>query len=116
MVSSMGGLTMPQLVFAAAIGFSNDSDFIEPSDLSTGFVAEEECRRAARSSSARIRRETQRAPRAELLSYSSLLDELALSVFFSGFESEVSGFESEPVSFDSLPSRDSEALALVFRA
>ena len=48
MVSSMGGLTMPQLVFAAAIGFSNDSDFIEPSDLSTGFVAEEECRRAAK--------------------------------------------------------------------
>src|SRR5919197_5123263 len=30
MDSSMGALTMPQLVFAAAIGFSNDSDVLKP--------------------------------------------------------------------------------------
>jgi LCP family protein required for cell wall assembly len=48
MVSSMGALTMPQLVFAAVIGFSNDTDFIEPTDLQSGFVAQEECQRAVR--------------------------------------------------------------------
>jgi LCP family protein required for cell wall assembly len=51
MVSSMGALTMPQLVFAAAIGFSNDSDFLKPSgETAAGnlVIAPEECERAVK--------------------------------------------------------------------
>ena len=51
MVSSMGALTMPQLVFAALIGFSNDSDFLKPSgETAAGnlVIAPEECERAVK--------------------------------------------------------------------
>jgi LCP family protein required for cell wall assembly len=51
MVSSMGALTMPQLVFAAAIGFSNDSDFLKPSgetEAGNLVIAPEECERAVK--------------------------------------------------------------------
>jgi len=51
MVSSMGALTMPQLVFAAVIGFSNDSDILKPSgETAAGnlVIPPEECERAAK--------------------------------------------------------------------
>jgi LCP family protein required for cell wall assembly len=51
MVSSMGAWTMPQLVFAAAIGFSNGSDVLKPSGQ-TAFgnllIPQEECVRAVK--------------------------------------------------------------------
>ena len=50
MVSSMGGFTMPQLVFAAAIG-GGDSDVLEPSgETAAGnlVISPEECVKAAR--------------------------------------------------------------------
>ena len=42
---------MPQLVFAALIGFSNDSDFVKPSgETAAGnlVIAPEECERAVK--------------------------------------------------------------------
>jgi LCP family protein required for cell wall assembly len=51
MVSSMGAFTMPQLVFAALIGFSNDSDVLKPSgETAAGnlVIAPEECERAVK--------------------------------------------------------------------
>jgi LCP family protein required for cell wall assembly len=51
MVSSMGAFTMPQLVFAALIGFSNDSDVLKPSgETAAGnlVIAPEECNRAVK--------------------------------------------------------------------
>jgi hypothetical protein len=50
MVSSMGALTMPQLVFAAAIG-GGGTDVLEPSgETGAGnlVISPEECARAAR--------------------------------------------------------------------
>jgi LCP family protein required for cell wall assembly len=51
MVSSMGAWTMPQLVFAALIGFSNDSDVLKPageSDAGNLLIPAEECERAVK--------------------------------------------------------------------
>jgi hypothetical protein len=51
MVSSMGAWTMPQLLFAAGIGFSNDSDFLRPSgETAAGnlIIPPEECQRAVK--------------------------------------------------------------------
>ena len=51
MVSSMGAWTMPQLVFAAAIGFSNGSDVLKPSTTTAAgnlIIAPEECERAVK--------------------------------------------------------------------
>ena len=51
MVSSMGAWTMPQLVFAAVIGFSNDSDFLKPASTTAAgnlIVPPEECQRAVK--------------------------------------------------------------------
>jgi LCP family protein required for cell wall assembly len=51
MVSSMGAWTMPQLVFAALIGLSNDSDFLKPSgETAAGnlVIPPEECKRAVK--------------------------------------------------------------------
>jgi LCP family protein required for cell wall assembly len=51
MVSSMGAWTMPQLVFAAAIGFSNDSDVLKPGgETAAGnlIIPPEECLRAVK--------------------------------------------------------------------
>jgi LCP family protein required for cell wall assembly len=52
MVSSMGAWTMPQLVFAAAIGFSNDSDTLIPSGPPTAagnlIIPPSECDRAVK--------------------------------------------------------------------
>src|SRR3954452_23445234 len=51
MVSSMGGWTMPQLVFAAAIGFSNDSDVLKPNGKTAAgnlLIPQDECVRAVK--------------------------------------------------------------------
>jgi LCP family protein required for cell wall assembly len=51
MDSSMGALTMPQLVFAAAIGFSNDSDVLKPSGETPAgnlIIPPDECMRAVK--------------------------------------------------------------------
>ncbi len=51
MVSSMGALTMPQLVFAAAIGGGGGTDVLEPSSTTGAgnlVISPEECARAAR--------------------------------------------------------------------
>jgi LCP family protein required for cell wall assembly len=51
MVSSMGALTMPQLVFAAAIGGGGGTDVLEPSSTTAAgnlVISPEECARAAR--------------------------------------------------------------------
>ena len=51
MVSSMGGLDMPQLVFAAAIGFSGGTDVLKPSGTTAAgnlVVSPEECERAVK--------------------------------------------------------------------
>jgi len=51
MVSSMGALTMPQLVFAAGIGFSNDSDVLKPAGETPAgnlIIPPEECERAVK--------------------------------------------------------------------
>jgi LCP family protein required for cell wall assembly len=52
MVSSMGAWTMPQLVFAAAIGFSNGSDVLKPSGEPTAagnlIIPPSECDRAVK--------------------------------------------------------------------
>ncbi len=52
MVSSMGAWTMPQLVFAAAIGFSNGSDVLKPSGEPTAagnlIIPPSECERAVK--------------------------------------------------------------------
>jgi LCP family protein required for cell wall assembly len=51
MVSSMGALTMPQLVFAAGIGFSNDSDVLKPASTTAAgnlIIPPEECERAVK--------------------------------------------------------------------
>jgi LCP family protein required for cell wall assembly len=52
MVSSMGAWTMPQLVFAAAIGFSNGSDTLKPSGPPTAagnlIIPQDECVRAVK--------------------------------------------------------------------
>jgi LCP family protein required for cell wall assembly len=51
MVSSMGAWTMPQLVFAAVIGLSNDSDVLKPSgETAAGnlIIPPEECDRAVK--------------------------------------------------------------------
>jgi len=51
MVSSMGAWTMPQLVFAAGIGFSNGSDVLKPNgetDVGNLLIPQEECLRAAK--------------------------------------------------------------------
>src|SRR3954452_7853647 len=51
MDSSMGALTMPQLVFAAAIGFSNDSDVLKPTSTTAAgnlIIPPEECERAVK--------------------------------------------------------------------
>jgi LCP family protein required for cell wall assembly len=51
MASSMGAWTMPQLVFAAVIGFSNDSDVLKPSgETAAGnlIIAPDECQRAVK--------------------------------------------------------------------
>ncbi len=51
MVSSMGAWTMPQLVFAAAIGFSNGSDVLKPTSTTAAgnlIIAPSECDRAVK--------------------------------------------------------------------
>jgi LCP family protein required for cell wall assembly len=51
MVSSMGALTMPQLVFAAAIGSGDGTDFVKPSSATAAgneVVPQEECIRAVK--------------------------------------------------------------------
>jgi LCP family protein required for cell wall assembly len=51
MVSSMGAWTMPQLVFAAAIGFSNGSDVLKPNGqtaLGNLLIPQDECVRAVK--------------------------------------------------------------------
>jgi hypothetical protein len=51
MVSSMGAWTMPQLVFAALIGFSSDSDFLKPSGTTAAgnlIIPKDECVRAVK--------------------------------------------------------------------
>jgi LCP family protein required for cell wall assembly len=51
MVSSMGAWTMPQLVLAAAIGFSNDSDVLKPSGQTPAgnlIIPPDECERAVK--------------------------------------------------------------------
>jgi LCP family protein required for cell wall assembly len=52
MVSSMGAWTMPQLVFAAGIGFSNGSDVLKPTGLPTAagnlIIPPSECDRAVK--------------------------------------------------------------------
>jgi LCP family protein required for cell wall assembly len=51
MVSSMGAWTMPQLVFAAVIGFSNDSDVLKPAGTTAAgnlIIPPEECERAVK--------------------------------------------------------------------
>jgi LCP family protein required for cell wall assembly len=51
MASSMGAWTMPQLVFAAVIGFSNDSDVLKPSgETAAGnlIIPPDECQRAVK--------------------------------------------------------------------
>jgi LCP family protein required for cell wall assembly len=51
MVSSMGAWTMPQLVFAAAIGFSNDSDVLKPASTTAAgnlIIPPDECDRAVK--------------------------------------------------------------------
>ena len=51
MVSSMGAWTMPQLVFAAAIGFSSDSDLLTPTgetEAGNLLIPEAECERAVK--------------------------------------------------------------------
>jgi LCP family protein required for cell wall assembly len=50
-VSSMGAGTMPQLVFAAVIGFSKGSDFLKPSGTTAAgnlIIPPEECERAVK--------------------------------------------------------------------
>src|SRR5215208_825834 len=51
MVSSMGAWTMPQLVFAAGIGFSNGSDVLKPTSTTAAgnlIIPPEECERAVK--------------------------------------------------------------------
>jgi LCP family protein required for cell wall assembly len=51
MVSSMGAWTMPQLVFAAAIGFSNGSDVLKPTSTTAAgnlIIPPDECQRAVK--------------------------------------------------------------------
>jgi LCP family protein required for cell wall assembly len=51
MVSSMGAWTMPQLVFAAAIGFSNGSDVLKPTSTTSAgnlIIPQSECNRAVK--------------------------------------------------------------------
>jgi LCP family protein required for cell wall assembly len=51
MESSMGAWTMPQLVFAAAIGFSGGTDVLEPASTTAAgnlVIGEDECRRAVK--------------------------------------------------------------------
>lgn len=51
MVSSMGAWTMPQLVLAAGIGFSNGSDVLKPSSTTAAgnlIIPQEECIRAVK--------------------------------------------------------------------
>jgi LCP family protein required for cell wall assembly len=51
MVSSMGAWTMPQLVFAAVIGLSNDSDVLQPAgETAAGnlIIPQDECQRAVK--------------------------------------------------------------------
>jgi LCP family protein required for cell wall assembly len=51
MVSSMGAWTMPQLVFAAAIGFSNGSDVLKPTSTTAAgnlIIPPAECERAVK--------------------------------------------------------------------
>jgi LCP family protein required for cell wall assembly len=51
MVSSMGAWTMPQLVFAAVIGFSSDSDVLKPAGTTAAgnlLIPQEECLRAVK--------------------------------------------------------------------
>jgi LCP family protein required for cell wall assembly len=51
MVSSMGAWTMPQLVFAAVIGFNNDSDVLQPTGTTPAgnlLIPQEECLRAVK--------------------------------------------------------------------
>ena len=51
MVSSMGAWTMPQLVFAAAIGFSNGSDVLKPTSTTAAgnlIIPPSECERAVK--------------------------------------------------------------------
>jgi LCP family protein required for cell wall assembly len=51
MVSSMGAWTMPQLVFAAAIGFSSGSDILKPSTTTAAgnlIIPPSECERAVK--------------------------------------------------------------------
>ena len=51
MASSMGAWTMPQLVFAAVIGFSNDSDVLKPSGGTAAgnlIIPPDECQRAVK--------------------------------------------------------------------
>ena len=52
MVSSMGAWTMPQLVIAAAIGFSNGTDVLKPSGAPTAagnlIIPPSECERAVK--------------------------------------------------------------------
>ena len=51
MVSSMGAWTMPQLVFAAVIGFSSDSDVLKPTGTTPAgnlLIPPEECLRAVK--------------------------------------------------------------------
>jgi len=51
MVSSMGAWTMPQLVFAAVIGLSNDSDVLKPAgetEAGNLIIPQDECQRAVK--------------------------------------------------------------------
>ena len=51
MVSSMGALTMPQLVFAAGIGFSGGSDVLKPTSTTAAgnlVIPQSECQRAVK--------------------------------------------------------------------
>ena len=51
MVSSMGALTMPQLVFAAGIGFSSGSDVLKPASTTAAgnlVIPQSECQRAVK--------------------------------------------------------------------
>jgi LCP family protein required for cell wall assembly len=51
MVSSMGAWTMPQLVFAAAIGFSSGTDTLKPSSTTNAgnlIISQAECQRAVK--------------------------------------------------------------------
>jgi LCP family protein required for cell wall assembly len=48
MVSDMGALTMPQVLWSAATGGGGGTEILKPSDLNSGVVPVEECERALR--------------------------------------------------------------------